>query len=141
MLEAIVLIISGILAVPSLILAKKPDAKAILDKVTPYQGWIGVVIFIWGIWSLITILLNISLFLHISPIYLILFLAVALVEAALGFILGFNLINTYVLSKNPKSEEKGQQLLAKLLPLQGKLGVAAIVLGVLTIVLLFVLFR
>ncbi|WVD61830.1 hypothetical protein RHO11_01510 [Orbus mooreae] len=65
-------------------------------------------------------------------------LAIAVVEAVLGFILGFNLINTYVLSKNAKSEEKGQQLLAKLLPLQGKFGIATIVLGVITLVLILV---
>lgn len=139
MLEAIVLIISGILAVPSLILSKKPDAKNILDKITPYQGWIGVVIFIWGIWSLISVLLNAGLFLGNGLVVLfILILAIAVVEAVLGFILGFNLINTYVLSKNAKSEEKGQQLLAKLLPLQGKFGIAAIVLGVITLVLILV---
>ncbi|GAA5107057.1 hypothetical protein GCM10023211_07730 [Orbus sasakiae] len=141
MLEAILLIVSGILAVPSLLLSKKPDAKATLDKITPFQGWIGVVILIWGLWSAIYLLINIGTFFGNGFVGLwILLAAIAVVESVLGFILGFNLINTYVLSKNAKSEEKGQQLLAKLLPLQGTFGIAAIILGVVAIVLLLIVF-
>lgn len=138
MLEAILLIVTGILAAPSLLLAKKPDAKDLLDKITPYQGWIGVVFFIWGVWGIISQILNIG-YLADFPIIWSLVTAVVVVEAVLGFILGFNLINTYVLSKNPTTEEKGQQLLAKLLPLQGKFGIAAIVLGLIVVVLLIIL--
>lgn len=141
MLEAIVLIISGILAVPSLILSKKPDAKDLLDKVTPYQGWFGVIVLVWGIWSLISLLLHSAVLLSNGFIGLfILLLAIAVVEIVLGFILGFGLINSYILSKNTKSEEKGRQLLAKLLPLQGMFGIAAIILGIVALVLLLVIF-
>lgn len=141
LLLALILIISGILAVPSLILSKKPDAKAILDKVTPYQGWFGVVILIWGIWQIFSLLLNIGFFFGNGLVGVwILSLVISAVEVILGFILGFNLINTYVLSKNPKSEEKGKQLLAKLVPLQGVVGIAAIALGIIALVLSIIVF-
>ncbi len=133
MIYGLTLIILGILAVPSLILSKKPDAKELLDKITPYQGWIGVVFCIWGIWSLISCILNIG-WLSLIPIPWILWLLVSIVEAALGFILGYGLITQYALSKNPAAAEKGEQVLAKLAPLQGKLGVLAIVLGIIYIV-------
>ncbi|WP_392565405.1 hypothetical protein RHO15_07330 [Utexia brackfieldae] len=134
MLEAILLIISGCLAIPSLIIAKKPDAKSVLDKIVPYQGWIGLIMLIWGIWSLISVLGYASGNRYMI-IWILMFIT-AIVEILLGFILSFNLLNKYLLSKNDTSQEKGQQFLAKLLPLQGKLGIAAIILGIVILVLL-----
>ncbi|XKM12746.1 hypothetical protein RCS94_06875 [Orbaceae bacterium ac157xtp] len=132
MLYIILLIILGIVASPSIILSKKPDAKEWLDKITPYQGWMGVIVCIVGIWRIIEGLIWLEV-LASQPLVWIIWMVVAFVEFALGFIMGFGLINTYVLSKNEKTEEKGQQLIAKLQPLQGKLGIAAIVIGVLAI--------
>jgi len=43
MIWGITLILLSIVAVPSLILSKKPNAKELLEKVEPYQGWIGLV--------------------------------------------------------------------------------------------------
>jgi len=129
MIYGITLILLGLLAIPSLILAKKPDAKELFDKIAPYQGWIGLVFAFWGIWGIIQAILKLD-WLTIWPIYWITWMAVSVVEAALGFILGYSLISKYVLSKNPKTAEKGEQLLAKLLPLQGTLGLVAIALGI-----------
>ena len=129
MIYGISLIILGLLAIPSLILSKKPDAKELFDKIAPYQGWIGFVFAIWGIWGIISCILSIS-WISIWPIYWITWLLVAVIEAALGFILGYGLISKYALSKNPQAAEKGEQLLAKLIPLQGKLGIVAIILGI-----------
>jgi len=129
MIYGITLIILGLLAVPSLLLSKKPNAKELFDKVAPYQGWIGVVFAFWGLWGIISAVLNIG-WLTSAPIYWISWLAVSVVEAALGFILGYGLIAKHALSKNAQAAQKGEELLAKLTPLQGKLGIFAIVLGV-----------
>jgi len=40
MIYGITLVLLSIIAVPSLILSKKPDAKELLKKIEPYQGWI-----------------------------------------------------------------------------------------------------
>ena len=128
MIYGITLIILGLLAVPSLLLSKKPNAKELFDKIAPYQGWIGIVFAIWGIFGIINCLLNLSM-LGSAPIYWISWLLVSIVEAALGFILGYSLISKYALSKNANAAEKGEKLLTKLMPLQGKLGIIAIVLG------------
>lgn len=132
MILGISLIILGILAVPSLLLSRKPDAKELLDKITPYQGWIGLVFCFWGIWGIITAVLNMSM---MSTGWL-LGLAVSVVTAVLGFLLGYGMINQLLLSKNDEAKEKGAALLAKLAPLQGKFGMAAIILGV-----IYILFR
>ncbi len=133
MLNGILLIVLGILAVPSLLLSKRPDAKELLDKITPYQGWIGVVFCIWGVWGIIGSILALGL-LTTAPIWWVTLTATNVVTALLGFILGYGLIAKYALSKNEEAKKKGEELLAKLAPIQGKLGLAAIALGIWTIV-------
>ena len=133
MIYGITLIILGILAAPSLLLSKKPNAKELLDKITPYQGWIGLVFCFWGIWGIISAILSMGL-LSISPIWWITWLASSILEAALGFLLGYGMISKLVLSKNETAKEKGEQLLAKLAPMQGKLGLFAVIAGIWTII-------
>ncbi len=41
MITAIVAILGGLIAASGLIVAKKPNAKELLDKLTPYQGCVG----------------------------------------------------------------------------------------------------
>jgi len=134
MIYGICLIILGILAVPSLLLSRKPNAQELLDKITPYQGWIGLVFCFWGVWGIISAVLNMGM-LTAWPIGWILWLAVSVVTAVLGFLLGYGMINKLLLSKNEEAKEKGAALLAKLAPLQGKFGMAAIVLGLIYVVL------
>jgi hypothetical protein len=134
MIYGIALIILGILAVPSLLLSRKPDAKEYLDKITPYQGWIGLVFCFWGIWGIISAVLNMG-WLTTWPIGWILWISVSVVTAVLGFLLGYGMINKLLLSKNEEAKEKGAALLAKLAPLQGKFGVAAIILGLAYVVM------
>lgn len=138
MIYGLTLIILGLLAAPSLLLSKKPDAQALLDKITPYQGWIGLVFCVWGIWGIISAILSIG-WLSTYPIYWIIWLAGSALEACLGFLLGYGLIVEYVLSKNEVAAQKGAELLKKLQPLQGKLGLAAIVVGLITIVVYYAL--
>ncbi|NMM48734.1 hypothetical protein [Marinigracilibium pacificum] len=133
MIYGITLIVLGVLASPNLLLSKKPNAKEILDKITPYQGWIGLLFCIWGVWGLIQSILNISLLSH-WPIWWITWFASSAVEAVLGFILGYGMINKLLLSKNEEAKRKGEQLLAKLAPVQGKLGLFGIIVGAWVIV-------
>lgn len=136
MIWGITLVLLSIIAVPSLILSKKPNAKELLEKIEPYQGWIGIVFCFWGIWGIITAVLNIG-WLSVAPIWWITFLAGNIVSAALGFMLGFGLINQFFLSKNENAKEKAETLRTKIAPKQGKLGVIGIVVGVWMIVASF----
>lgn len=129
MIWGISLILLSIIAVPSLILAKKPNAKELLEKIEPYQGWVGIVFCFWGIWGIITAVLNIG-WLTASPIWWITFLAGNIVSAVLGFMLGFGLINKYFLSKNDAAKTKAEELRTKIAPKQGKLGIIGIIVGI-----------
>ena len=138
MLECIIkyalpLFVLGFLAVPSLILAKKPNAKELFEKIAPYQGIIGIVGVLWGVWNIIGCIRFVSL-LQLLPVLWILWLVAAVLMVGLGFILGYGLISKVALSKNEQAAASGAALLQKLMPLQGKMGLLAIIVGVALIV-------
>ncbi len=136
MIWGITLVLLSIIAVPSLILSKKPNAKELLEKVEPYQGWIGIVFCFWGVWGIITAILNIG-WLSVAPIWWITLLAGNIISAALGFMLGSGLINKFFLSKNDVAKAKAEELRAKIAPKQGKLGILGIIVGAWMIVASF----
>jgi len=138
MLAGLITIAGGLLAASNLIIAKKPNAKDLIDKLTPYQGWIGVVMLFWGIWGTFDCLRFMSLA-SARPLLWIFWLAASLADLTVGFLLGFGLVTKYVLGKNPAAEKRGQLLRAKLAPYQGTAGLIAIVMGVLYLVWFYVL--
>ncbi len=129
MLSAIIAILGGLIATSSLIVAKKPNAAELLDKLTPYQGWIGVVLAFWGVWGII------QSFLSISSIGLswAIGLGASVASFIVGFLLGYSLISKYLLEKDEKAKAKGQELRLKLTKYQIPAGVILIILGVLSI--------
>lgn len=133
MIYGLTLIVLGILAAPSLLLSRKPNAKELLDKIAPYQGWIGLLFCIWGIWGVISALLNMGL-MATWPIWWITWLASSAIQAVLGFLLGYGMINKLLLSKNEEAKKKGAQMLQKLAPIQGRLGIIGMGVGIWVIV-------
>ncbi len=129
MISLFSLIILGLLASASLIVAKKPDAKKYIDKLVPYQGIVGILFALWGLWDLVSVLRTIQL-VDLFPVWWVTVLFVSLTKMVLGFILGYSLIVKYVLSRSESAKQKGDELLAKLAPLQGKIGLFAIVLAI-----------
>jgi hypothetical protein len=121
------LVVLGILAVPSLIIAKKPNAKELIDKLTPYQGWIGAISALWGVWGVISSILNLGWLAH-WPIYWVTYLANNVLLLSLGLLLGVGTLKTFI--KDPTAQAKMDQTIAKLAPKQGVLGLAAIGVGI-----------
>ena len=136
MIYGITLVLLSILAVPSLVLSKKPNAKELLEKIEPYQGWIGLLFCIWGVWGIISSILNIG-WLTPAPIWWITLLAGSIIQATLGFLLGFGTINNLVIGKNAQAQEKATELRAKMAPMQGKLGLFGVIVGIWVIVASF----
>lgn len=131
MLASIIAIVGGVIASSSLIVAKQPNAKELLDKLTPFQGWIGVVLTFWGVWGIISMFLNIG---SIGMAWAI-GLGVSVVEFVVGFLLAYGLISKYLLEKNETAKEKGAELRQKLVKYQVPAGIILIVLGVISIIL------
>jgi hypothetical protein len=128
MLSGIITILGGIIAASAFILKRKPNAKELIDKITPYQGWIGICMFGWGVWELIGSLTHMSLMKASMLLWLFWFLS-AVADFGVGFLLGFGLISKYALSKNEVAMQKGQQLRMKLVGVQVPLGFLAIAIG------------
>ncbi len=128
MIWGISLVLLSVLAVPSLLLSKKPNAKELLEKIEPYQGWIGMIFCFLGIWGIISSVLTTG-WLSYWPILWITYLIGNIVTAALGFMLGYGLINKYILSKNEEAKTTIEEMRTKIAPKQGKLGLIGLVLG------------
>lgn len=128
-------IIGGIIAASGLIIARRPDAQQFIDKITPYQGWLGFGLFSWGLYWLVAFVLpNIGAF-SAAPLQLAVIIAVLASGIGVGFLLGFGLITKYALSRNATAEARGRALRQRLVAIQAPLGLVAIASGVLSYVL------
>lgn len=121
------LAVLGVLGASNLIIARKPDAKELIAKLAPYQGWIGAVSALWGVWGIISAVLSLGM-LTTWPIHWATYLASAVIQAALGLLLGVGVLKTFI--KQPQAQAKMDMMIAKLAPKQGVLGLIAIGLGV-----------
>jgi hypothetical protein len=134
-LGGIITIIGGLLAASGFIVKRRPDAQELIDKLAPYQGWIGVTMFFWGVKEILGAVTGISL-LSSSPLMWIFWALSGVSDLLVGFLLGFGLITHYVLSRNEQAKEKGSAIQAKLVGIQAPLGLLSIVMGVLYIVVI-----
>ncbi len=128
------LAVLGVLGASSIIIAKRPDAKEMIGKLAPYQGWFGALSAIGGVWTVISSILNIG-WLTVAPIYWITYLADGGLQVVLGLLLGVGVMKQFI--KDPTANEKMDQTIAKLAPYQGMLGLVAIGVGLWMIVASF----
>ncbi|MBX3191260.1 MAG: hypothetical protein KF782_03455 [Labilithrix sp.] len=133
MLGGLITIAGGILAASGFIIKRLPNAQSVIDKIAPYQGWIGMVMFGWGVWEVLHSVLGLSL-LATHPLSWAFWMLSGVADLLVGFLLGFGLITHYALGKNPAAMEKGQRIRSTLMGIQAPLGVLAVAMGVLYIV-------
>ncbi|HVE43211.1 MAG TPA: hypothetical protein VNM14_25270 [Planctomycetota bacterium] len=117
------LFVLGAVCASNLIIARKPDAKELIAKVAPYQGWIGAISALWGAYWLVYWILNLKAMMA-WPILGITFLANSLLLLALGLLCGIAVLKTFI--KAPAAVEKLDLTVAKLAPFQGMIGLAGI---------------
>lgn len=127
-------IVGGVIAASGLIIARRPDAQEWIDKITPYQGWLGLGLFGWGLYWLVGFVLPNIGALTSMPLQFAVIMTVLVSGVGIGFLLGFGLITQYVLSKNAQAEAKGRAIRQKLTMIQAPLGLVAIASGVLSYV-------
>jgi hypothetical protein len=121
------LILLGVLGAANLIIARKPDAKEIIVKLAPYQGWIGAVSVLCAIWQIIGTFLNLGL-LSALPFMWVTFAATAVLQLVLGLLLGVGVLKTF--TKSPEAHARMDETIRKVAPYQGTLGLVAIGTGV-----------
>ena len=122
---AIPLFILGALGASNLIIARKPSAKELLAKVAPYQGWLGAGMAVYGIYSIVFwVILGIG-YLTTNSVGYIVGSAVSVMMFALGMLFGVGTLKTFV--KQPQAVAKMDQVVTKLAPYQGTLGIIGMI--------------
>ena len=125
----ILLIACGLLAASNLIIAKRPDAKVVFDKVAPFAGGMGIALLVIGILYLIKYILP-YLTTLLGSLNGWLALATVAVAILLGFLLGFGLLSKLIGGKSPAAIEKADRLRVRLAGVQIPLGIAGVALGI-----------
>jgi hypothetical protein len=120
------MIVLGVLAASNLIIARKPDATQLIGKLSPYQGWIGAVSALWGAWLIITAILNLG-WLSTAPIWWLTYAANAVLVFSLGLLLGIGVLKSFI--KHPQAVSRMDQMIVRLAPKQGVLGLIGIGVG------------
>ena len=130
-LHLALLILAGILALSAFIVAKKPDAKAMIDKLVPFQAFIGVGLLAVSIINWVRVGIG-------TPFQLMKFWAlggITLIGAifsgiVLGFLFGMPQIAKWIPGES-SAENKALELSKKIAPIQMIVGVIALVSGLL----------
>ena len=121
------LILAGLIAMSGVIVAKRPDARAVLDKLVPFQAIIGVALLVVAvIFFLKSNPLAIIKGLKTSPVINVVQLAMVLAGVVLGFLFGLPQIAKWAGGNNPKAQE----LAGTLAPYTVLIGMVALVAGV-----------
>jgi len=132
LLRPIALIVAGILAASGFIISRKPDAKQLIDKIVPFQGFLGVGLLVWGVIDtirVITHLKEIGDMGSVYPLYSINVYAGVASEVLLGFLLGMPLIATWIPGESA-AEQRAMEMQKKVVPYQTILGFIGIIAAV-----------
>lgn len=129
------LVLCGLLAAAPMLLAKKPDAKPMLDKLAQFGGLIGLVTLILGVINLIDIVPHIGdAFKHYFGIIGI---VAMLCQLLLGFLLGFVLLAQFIFKPGTAAGAKGEEIRKKIAGIQIPVGLTALVVAVLLLLIRF----
>lgn len=121
----------GILAASSLVAKARANAKDLIDKLVPYQGWIGACMFFWGVWETFGSVRALGNLAEVGVLPFAFMVLTAIADLLVGFLLAFGLATKYALAGSPAALERGQALRGKLATAQIPLGILAIVMGLL----------
>jgi hypothetical protein len=100
-LNALLGIAGGILAASGLILSKRPDAKQLIDKLTPYQALIGVGLIAFAVINFVRFLPHLADFFKVNLIFAALYLSMLAAAALLGVLFGMPQILKWARGASP----------------------------------------
>jgi hypothetical protein len=124
-IHVVVLVLGGILAVSALIVAQKPNARQVIEKIAPYQTTIGLVLIALGIVNFVRIVPNISGEFVKNLLVAAVMLAVCGASILLGVLFGMGPI-MHFLAGNAAAEQKAHELVMKVAPYQVLIGLAGL---------------
>jgi len=118
----------GILTIPNLFASKKEELTVFFKKIILCQGWLGLIACIIGVIGVIQCSMEIVM--DIKPILWLTDMLCFAALAFLGFLLSYNLIFNYFLSKGKGKEQNTYKTLSNIMPMQGKIGMLGILIGI-----------
>lgn len=128
-----VLLAAGCLGASSFIIAKKPDARKLIDKIAPYQAFMGIALMFFAVYNMfVWIGVGDMLKAFKWPIYGVTLWGVIGSSLLLGFLFGLPQVAKW----SAAGAAKGEIVAKKLAPLQTILGFIAI--GSSTLWILFI---
>jgi hypothetical protein len=129
----IILILAGIIAASGLIIAKKPSAAELIAKITPYQAFFGVFLFVWCVYWWIAKVGFVDLFKALGHGLAGLTGFGAIISGVLlGFFFGMPQIAKWIPGES-SAETKAVELSKKLAPFQVILGICGVAFGFLAL--------
>ncbi len=129
-LHIILMLAGGILGISGLIVAKKPDAKAMIEKLVPFQAFIGVGLLVMGIWSMLQVgPITMFRLISIVPLPALVIICGSYGSILLGFLFGMPQIAKWIPGES-SAETKAMELSKKLAPFQLILGAVVLFAGV-----------
>lgn len=132
--SALIMIIAWMIACYGLIIWKAPHLKDEFDKIIPYQGFLGIIVFLMGLKDLFSIVTIFVLFKY-SIFFALLSLAILGTKLVLWFVLSYGLVAKYVLSKKGDTKEKTDSIYKTLTMVQVPFGIISIILGIIGIII------
>lgn len=132
-LIGLLLIVAGILAVSGLIISKQPRAKELIDKLVPFQGFIGVALLALGLIFLFGWATHMERLDIIGKEWTFFPFTVYIATAAaivLGFLFGMPLIAKWIPGDSP-AEVKAMEMQKKIAGFSTIVGIVGLVFGLL----------
>jgi hypothetical protein len=134
-LHIALLILGGILATSAFIVAKKPDAKKMIDKLVPFQAAIGVALLVVSIINWLRIgLIDLFRLLKWWPLGGITLIAAVFSGILLGALFGMPQIAKWI-PGDSSAEQKALELSKKVAPIQMMVGMIALGAGFLALLI------
>ncbi len=135
-LNALVVIAGGILAVSALIIANKPDAKQLIDKLTPFQALIGVGMIALSVINLMRMLGVLTDMFRLNFMWALGIWCMFGAGIALGVLFGMPQITKWIPGQS-SAEQKAMELTQKIAPFQVLIGLVGIAGSVLVLLFQF----
>ena len=124
-INALVLILGGILALSVLIVAKHPDAQSVVAKLTPWQTIIGIALIVLGVINFVKMVPHISGDAFVKNLIVVAAdLVVCGGSVVLGAMLGMNQILEWIPS--PQGKQKFYNLIQQVFVFQLLLGIVCL---------------
>ena len=135
-LNALVVIAGGLLAVSALIIANKPDAKQLIDKLTPFQALIGVAMIALSVINLLRMLGVLTDMFKLNFMWALGIWCMFGAGVALGALFGMPQVVKWIPGES-NAEQKAMELTQKIAPFQVILGLVGMGGSVLVLLFMF----